>query len=198
MKTEIDARGLACPEPVIRTRSQMMVSGEIEVLVDNRTAVENLTRLAVNQGWSVSHTESAGFFKVNMKGNVITSTGSTGEIAASSVALSSFIAVIASDEMGSGDSELGAILMKAFMHTLASSDTVPEKILFYNSGVRLAANGSDVLDDLVLLEHKGSELLVCGTCLNFYGLTEELGAGRVSNMYDILESMKNAGSIVRP
>ena len=91
-----------------------------------------------------------------------------------------------------------AILMKAFVHTLASSDSAPEKILFYNSGVKLAAKGSDVLDDLAVLEEKGSELLVCGTCLNFYKLTEELKAGKVSNMYDILESMKNAGAIIRP
>ena len=198
MKTEIDARGLACPEPVIRTRAQMMVSDEIEVLADNNTAVENLERLAVHHGWSVSSEKAQGFFRVRMKGRPVAESAGAGDAVVSCGPAGTFIAVLSSDEMGSGDSELGALLMKAFVHTLASSDRAPEKILFYNSGVRLAARGSDVLDDLSVLEQKGSELLVCGTCLNFYELTGDLKAGKVSNMYDILESMKNAGSIIRP
>lgn len=198
MKTEIDARGLACPEPVLRTKAQMMVSDEIDVLVDNRTAVENLTRLAVHNGWSVSSSESGGFFRVAMKGSVVVAAGSNAGTTAACGQGGSLVVVLPSCEMGSGNSELGAMLMKAFVHTLASSESVPAKVLFYNSGVMLAAKGSDVLDDLALLEQKGSELLVCGTCLNFYGLAGNLGAGRVSNMYDILESMKNAGVIIRP
>lgn len=197
MKTEIDARGLACPEPVIRTRSQMMVSDEIEVLVDNNTAVENLKRLAVHQGWSVSSVESHGYFTITMKGTPVT-VQREGDASVSCRPGWEFVAVLSSNEMGSGNSELGALLMKAFVHTLASSDSAPGKILFYNSGVRLAAKGSDVLDDLAVLEQKGSELLVCGTCLNFYELAGDLKAGKVSNMYEIFESMKNAGSIIRP
>lgn len=198
MKKEIDARGLACPEPVIRTRAEMKLSNEIEVLVDNRTAVENLTRLAVHHGWSVSNEELQGYFIIRMKGNSITAAEGAGDALVSCRPRGSFITVISSNEMGSGDSALGSILMKAFIHTLASSDVAPAKILFYNSGVMLAAAGSDVLDDLAVLEQKGSELLVCGTCLNFYKLTEHLKAGKVSNMYDILESMKNAEVVVRP
>ncbi len=198
MKTEIDARGLACPEPVIRTREQMKSSDEIEVLVDNKTAVENLARLAVHLGWSVSNEDEKGYFRVRMKGKPVTVPAGAGDAVVSCGPGGSFITVLSSDEMGSGNSELGAILMKAFIHTLASSDEVPSKILFYNSGVRLAAKGSDVIDDLAVLEQKGSELLVCGTCLNFYRLTDELKAGKVSNMFDILESMKNAGNIIRP
>ncbi|MBI4796029.1 MAG: sulfurtransferase-like selenium metabolism protein YedF, partial [Deltaproteobacteria bacterium] len=107
------------------------------------------------------------------------------------------VVVFASDRMGEGDPELGAILMRAFGQTLVQME-VPKKLLFYNRGVFLTLNDSPVLAELKGLEEMGVELLVCGTCLDFYKVKERLAAGKVSNMFTILESQMQAGRIIRP
>ena len=98
--------------------------------------------------------------------------------------------------MGRGDAELGSILIRAFFHTLGEVDPVPDTIIFLNTGVRLACEGSVVRDDLRALEADGIEMLACGTCLGYFELKEKLAVGQVSNMYDIAETMLRAGKIV--
>lgn len=199
MKITINAKGLACPQPVILARKNMNEYDEIEILVDNPAAVENLTRLARSSGWIVSTENTGDYFRVVMMGNVaVQCAENTGSAELQDKEGQSFTVVLASDVMGNGDNELGAVLMKAFIHTLVSGDKFPSSVLFYNSGVMLAAEGSDVLDDLVLLEKSGAELLVCGTCVNYFGLGGRIRAGKVSNMYDILEAMKQNSCIIRP
>ena len=68
--------------------------------------------------------------------------------------------------------------------------------IFFDTGAKLACEGSPVLDDLRALETEGIEMLVCGTCLGYYELTEKLSVGQVSNMYDIAETMLKAGKVV--
>ena len=66
-----------------------------------------------------------------------------------------------------------------------------------NSGVRLpAGQARDVIDSVRQLMEKGTEVLVCGACLNFYGLTEQLKAGEISNMYEILGRMQEAAKVI--
>ena len=106
--------------------------------------------------------------------------------------------VISTDRMGSGSDELGAILMKAFIHTLLDLDSMPDVMIFYNAGVKLAVEGSAVLDDLQVLAGRGVEILVCGTCVNFFEIADKVGVGIVSNMFDIAGTMSRAGRIVQP
>ncbi len=108
------------------------------------------------------------------------------------------VVVISSRYMGSGNDELGAILMKSFIYALSQQEVLPETILFYNSGAYLTCEESPSLDDIKSLEAEGVEILTCGTCLNFYGLKEKLKVGEISNMYDIVEKMTQAGHIVKP
>ena len=75
---------------------------------------------------------------------------------------------------------------------------MPETILLYNSGAYLSCEGSDNLEDLKSMESQGVEILTCGTCLNFYGLSEKLQVGSVTNMYEIVERMTAAKLLVRP
>ena len=100
--------------------------------------------------------------------------------------------------MGKGNDELGGILTRTFIHTLCEQKTRPDKIIFYNTGVKLAARGSEVVDDLRRLEADGAELLICGTCAKYFNMTENLGAGKISNMHDISEAMCNAGRLITP
>ena len=81
---------------------------------------------------------------------------------------------------------------------LTKQDQLPEIILCYNSGASLTCEDSDSLEDLKSLEAEGVKILTCGTCLDFYGLKEKLAVGGVTNMYEIVEIMESAGTIVRP
>lgn len=48
------------------------------------------------------------------------------------------------------------------------------------------------------MEAQGVEILTCGTCLNFYGLTDKLAVGSVTNMYTIVEKLAGAGKVIKP
>ena len=99
--------------------------------------------------------------------------------------------------MGQGDDELGAILMRSFLHTLGEVSPLPDTVILYNSGVKLAVNGSPVLDDLRALEEKGIRILACGTCLGHFQLKDKLAVGEVTNMYTIAENLLSADNLVR-
>jgi len=100
--------------------------------------------------------------------------------------------------MGRGNDELGEVLMRSFVHTLLTLEPRPATIILYNTGVRLATRESALIDDLRQLEAAGVGLIVCGTCVNYFGLKEQLGAGIISNMYDIAATMAGAGKLVIP
>lgn len=108
------------------------------------------------------------------------------------------IVVIASGTMGGGNDSLGTVLMKGFFYALSQMDSLPEKILFYNGGVKWTAEDSEVLDDLKSMEAQGVEILSCGTCLDYYRCADKLRVGEVTNMYSIVEAMMEADKIIRP
>jgi selenium metabolism protein YedF len=106
------------------------------------------------------------------------------------------VLVVQSHIMGRGNAELGEILVRGFFHTVGEVQPRPDTIIFFNSGARLACAGSPVLDDLRALEAASVEILVCGTCLDYFEIKDQLAAGIVSNMYDIAEAMLGAGKVV--
>jgi len=108
------------------------------------------------------------------------------------------VVFLASDRVGEGDPDLGALLMRAFLHTLQELEPRPDHIVCMNAGVRLAVEGSPVLDDLRALEESGTQIWLCGTCLDFLGLKDSTGVGTVSNMYSLAELLLNAARVVRP
>jgi selenium metabolism protein YedF len=200
----IDAKGLACPQPVILTKKALESCDDLTVLVDNAAACDNVKRMAIKSGCIVDvDKDSEGVFHVCIRKqsgspaecNVVYKEAQTGDGKHIS---GDTVFVITSNAMGSGDDELGAGLMKALVHTVSELDRAPDVIIFYNSGVKLAAEDSPVIDDLKMLEGKGVDIKICGTCANFFGLSDRLGAGKISNMYDIVETLSSAGRIVRP
>ena len=114
------------------------------------------------------------------------------------VPITDTVVAISAAVMGDGSEELGKTLLKAFVFSLTQQDKLPKTILFYNGGASLTCEGSPMLDDLKALEAQGVEIMTCGTCLNFYGLTEKLAVGGVTNMYVIAEKMLGAGNVVKP
>ncbi|HOO39553.1 MAG TPA: sulfurtransferase-like selenium metabolism protein YedF [Deltaproteobacteria bacterium] len=192
MTREIDARGLSCPQPVILTKKALEDHSEIVVIVDNETAQENVKRMAQSQGCKVTIERRKGDI------HLIISKGCSCEIPdAAGSTQGPLVIVIGSDTMGRGDDELGSVLMKSFIHTLLETSPQADSIIFFNTGVRLAIQGSEVLEDLKTLTERGVKILVCGTCLGFFEIKDRLAAGIVSNMYDITETMTGAGRLVQ-
>lgn len=207
---QIDARGQACPLPVVRAKKALAAMGEgvLEVLVDNETAVRNLEALGKTLKVEASGEErGASTFAVTFAKGAPTGGGAADGADATTVGadpvaeaapMGGVVAVIPSEFMGSGDDELGAVLMKGFVFALTQLDELPETVLMYNSGVKLACAGSSSLDDLRALAEAGVEVMSCGTCLAHYGLAEQLEAGEATNMYAIVEKQANARGIIRP
>ncbi len=205
MSQLVDARGLSCPEPVILAKKALDAHDEVTVLVDNTTALENVKRLASVSGCAVQVTdESGGIFRIHIKKLQDSETACDAspeypQPRGVPHALSGpTIFLIASHIMGHGNDDLGVLLMKAFIHTAVDLENRPDMMIFYNTGVRLAASDSGVVDDLKALEEKGVKILLCGTCVNFFDLSGKTGAGTISNMYDIAKALSTAGRIVKP
>jgi len=106
------------------------------------------------------------------------------------------VIAISSDSMGRGDEELGKVLLRNYIHTLTDMSHKPEVLIFFNSGVTLATEGSPVLADLAALEDQGVRILLCGTCLAHYDLKDQVKVGEISNMYTISETMLHAAKVI--
>ena len=198
----VNAMGDNCPIPVIKTKKAMQaLTGPetIEVLVDNEIAVQNVTKMAESSGGAVKSEKIADKeYKVTIQMNGAPETVSEGEETCMPDARDNTVVVINSDRMGSGNDELGKVLIKGFIFAITQLDTLPKTMLFYNGGATLTTEGSDSLEDLKSLEAQGVQILTCGTCLDYYGLKVKLVVGTVTNMYSIVETMAGAGKIIRP
>ena len=198
----VDARGDACPLPVVKAKraiAELNGAGEVEVLVDNEIAVQNLTKMAQQKGYTYSAEKRAerAYRVLFTVGEAAPETPAAPE-ACTPDARTDAVVAIASDKMGEGAEELGKTLLKAFVFSLTQQEKLPRTMLFYNGGAALTCEGSPMLEDLRALEAEGVEILTCGTCLNFYGLTEKLAVGGVTNMYVIAEKLLHAGNVVKP
>ena len=195
MSTLVDCRGLACPQPVVQTKKALDDTNAVTVIVDNPAARDNVSRFGVAQGCQVTINENPDGIYVHVsKGSPSSST--PGPAPQAEVQTGPAVVVIAQDQMGRGDAELGHILIRSFVHTLTEVSDQPTTVIFFNTGVRLTVSGSDVLNDLCALAARGVEILVCGTCLDFFKLKDKLGVGQVSNMYTIVETMLSAHRLV--
>lgn len=197
MSQIIDAKGKPCPTPVLMAKKAMAEGSEsFTILVDNQTAVENLKRLADNQGFQAAVREENGTYALDfVKGEGCTAC----EKAVSSplpAPGADWAVFVGRDIIGDGDRELGTNLMRMFFYTLTQSEDKPGAVLFMNAGVKLPTLDEQVVEHLKALSDAGTEILVCGTCLNFYGLSDQLKVGTVSNMYDIVTRMQKAAKVI--
>jgi selenium metabolism protein YedF len=198
----VDARGLSCPQPVVMAKQAIEANEKVKVIVDNDTALENVKRLGTKQDCDVKvekKKDNTYEIKLTRKGGVAGSKEEFVPSCSTTPATSGpFVIVIAENKMGRGNDELGSVLIRAFLHTVGLQKEKPDVIIFYNTGVKLAVQESEVLEDLKQLESEGVQLLVCGTCLNYFEIKDKLAAGTVSNMYDIVDTMSRAGRLLVP
>lgn len=202
---KVNAMGDTCPIPVVKTKDAIRRlgadGGVVETLVDNEIAVQNLTKMANQKGYGVeSEKLGENEYRVIMTVGAGASLPAENEetVCAVPPGQKNTVVVVAADHMGEGQGELGKNLLKAFLYALSQQERLPKTILFYNGGASLTCQGSLSLEDLQSMAERGVEILTCGTCLNFYGLTEKLAVGGVTNMYDIVEKQMAADLIVRP
>ena len=197
MTSTVDARGLACPQPVILTRRALQEGGPVVTIVDNEVAQRNVTRMAEKAGATVlAEVRDDGIYLSISSGAIPQEEAVSCEIDAAPAG-GPLVLVVSSQYMGRGEhEELGTVLIRGFFHTLGEVEPIPGTIIFFNSGVKLAAEGSPVVEDLQALSARGVEILACGTCLEYYALQDKLAVGEVSNMYTIAETMLGAGKVV--
>lgn len=180
----IDAKGMACPKPVILTKKELDKGTDqvVETLVDNEIAVQNLKKLAESMKFDYkSENIGENEYRITITKN--------DEIVSEEKLSGKFTIGIANEFMGGGNDELGKILMKSYLYTVSETEPYPDTLVFYNSGVKLTTTGSESLDELKKLKDAGVEIISCGTCLDFLGLKEELQIGDISNMYTIYEKL---------
>jgi len=202
---QVNALGDACPIPVVKTKKAIgALTGPdvVETLVDNEIAVRNLTKLAKSLNCKVHSEKLDGKeYKVvievgedaagpdpNEETSCMAEPGSKRKT----------VVVIRSQTMGNGSEELGKALMKGFIYALSQLETLPTTILFYNGGAHWTCEESPSLEDLKSMEAQGVEILTCGTCLDFYQLSDKLQVGEVTNMYTIVEKMTQADRLIEP
>ena len=204
---EIDVRNLACPGPVLKLRD-LLDEGErqIAMRVADELSRSNVTRFASSRGAEVAVEDPGdGSFVVTITAGA----GAVGErpgeqelldcaVPEAAPATGPRVVQVTAATMGSGDDELGALLMRSFLKTQEQLERKPDAVIFYNDGVKLCCEGSVLLDDLRGLESSGIEIIACGTCLNFFELGDQLRVGRVTDMLEIASRLAEAGSIVRP
>jgi len=190
----VDARGKACPQPVILTKQALADNDDVITIVDNEISQRNVSRMAEKQGCHVQVEAKADGLYLHLTRSTARQPAPAAPPAPSAGAL---VVLIGADTIGRGDDELGGVLMRAFLHTLTEVDALPDMIILVNSGVRLAVAGSPVLEDLRALSEAGVQVLACGTCLGHYHLKEQLAIGEISNMYSIAEALLSAGRVVR-
>ncbi len=198
MKT-IDARGLPCPKPVIMAKKAMADEENIAVLVSERSSAENVAEMARASGAAASIEGSDEGFRVTIqrRADSALEVAEPRPSAAPSAAARGITAwVVNSDAIGRGDDELGRLLRKSFFGAMAEIDSRPDKIVFINSGVKLVAEGSPVLESIEKLADSGVEILACGTCLDFYSLKDKVAVGKISNMYNFIELLLEANKVI--
>lgn len=211
-KKIVDARGLACPLPVVNAKkalAEFQEDGILTVLADNEIAVQNLQKFAAQKGLQAAGEKKAEKeYEVTIQVSVDASAAyekktdekeHPQEINCSPDARKEgLLVVLSANVMGNGDEKLGKSLMKAFIFALTKQDRLPKTIVCYNSGAYLTCEDSESLEDFQVLEAEGVQIMTCGTCLDFYGIKDKLAVGTVTNMYEIVETMETALCIVRP
>ncbi|NLB52505.1 MAG: sulfurtransferase-like selenium metabolism protein YedF [Syntrophomonadaceae bacterium] len=194
MKKIVDTRGLTCPQPVILTR-QALIDKEVDeviTIVDNQTALENISKLASSMNLESSVDEKGGQFYISiLKDDALENNLLIAQSANANMAV-----LITSNVLGKGDDTLGNILMKSFMYTLTQMEGAFRTIIFMNSGVLLTTEGSEVLEYIRALEDRQIEVLSCGTCLDYYHLSDKLRVGSVTNMFTITEKIMEAQRLI--
>jgi selenium metabolism protein YedF len=202
MTVLLDARGLACPAPVLLTKDavEKQTPDQLEILVDNEAARENVTRFLGSKNYAVSAVAQGSDYrlKAQRQGDGQPVAAQEPEPASKSAidARQKIMVMLPTDRLGFGDDELGQKLVVSFIKTLKEMGEDLWRLVLVNNGVKLTIDGSPVLADLLAYEKEGLTILVCGTCLTHFNLLEAKQVGQTTNMLDIVTAMQLADKVI--
>ncbi len=189
---KLDLKGKTCPVPVIETKKFLESNevSEIEIVVDNPTASENVRRFLGTRGYSTTVAQEGEVYRIEgcLEGSAIEHNPTTKKT----------LVYVDGETMGRGDDGLGTVLMRSFLNTLKELEVRPWRVVFLNTGVRIVVSDSDFIGILKEIEDLGIEIISCGTCLDYFHLKDKVGVGRISNMFEILTSFNEATNVIRP
>ncbi len=202
----VDTRGLTCPAPLIKTRqglTEAAADEAVQVIIDNKTSLGNVKRYLADNKLTFTVMEEGDLVYITVNPGEKTEISTNEEEycapeADSSPRKRNTVVAVTSDKMGSGDDELGAKLMVTFFRTLVMVEPAPSSVVFYNSGVKLAMDDLPLLDYIKELMAKGTTVYLCTTCISHFNIKDRLPAGSFSDMYQILNLLKDADHIIRP
>jgi len=196
---EIDARGLACPAPVLQTKAALQEENldHLSVVVDNAASQQNVQRFLESQGFEAALKQEGEDYLVEGTRTGQPLPRSESEVTPDAEGAAKKIMVMcATDRVGFGDDILGQKLMINFLKTLKEMGPDLWRLVFVNNGVKLTIDGSEALPDLKGYEKDGLKILVCGTCLDHFNLLEKKQVGETTNMLDIVTAMQLADKVI--
>ena len=196
---EIDARGLACPAPVLQTKATLEQDNPetVRVVLDNPASQQNVQRFLQSQGFITELNQMGDDYWVIGKSDTVrpprNESAAAPQIGSD---LKKIMVMCATDRLGFGDDALGLKLMVNYIRTLKEMGPELWRLVFVNNGVKLTIDGAEVLEDLKELANKGLTILVCGTCLDHFKLLEQKRVGETTNMLDIVTAMQLADKVI--
>jgi len=197
----LDTKGLKCPQPLIMLKEALleMKEGEkIKVEIDNSTSLQNLQSYLRDQGVEPEISTAGKVYTLVALKPQKDLTGSDPAIYCTTDLPTNYVVCIKSELMGEGDTELGKILIETFVDNLKLQEKLPTHVVLYNGGVKLAMKQSPVCNSLTELEELGTRIMLCGTCIDHYGIQMDIGVGMISNMLVITETLASVGHVVYP
>jgi sulfur relay (sulfurtransferase) complex TusBCD TusD component (DsrE family) len=106
------------------------------------------------------------------------------------------IILVANNGMGTAEFALQHKLAAKYFELLLQNSELPSAICFYTDGVKLTVADSPVLEQLKALEAKGVRLIICSTCLDYFGIRDKVQVGIIGGMPDIIEAQTNASKVI--
>jgi len=201
MKT-VDSQGLRCPQPLIMLKEalqEISVGESLSIITDNETSLKNLITFLKDQGAEAKVTTSGKVHTIITIRPDSNLTDTEPELYCEScLPINTYVVCIQNNLMGSGDPELGKVLMESFLENLKLQENLPTHVVLLNAGVKLAMKQSPVCSALSELEELGTRIMLCGTCIDHYGLQYDIAVGMISNMVVITETLAATGHVIYP
>ena len=187
---EIDCRGFSYLRIIreIKKYFNSIGEGEAIVLVSSELGRSNVVRYVIHKGYKVEQETEENRFNIKVEKRGCLEVEEEENI---------FSVLVACDQIGCGDEDLGKALMNEYFEALNECERLPKEILFLNSGVKLFHKESKSLEDINMLYKKGVVILINDTSLDYYNLKEDITFGEIANMYDMVIAMKKSKKIIK-